>query len=285
MPMARTIHQAVWAHGIDLQLQVANFLLGDDPDQATALAIDAAAVVIFYISQNSFDGSGSLKYELKFVRSLSQEKPVIGVIGDHSSVPAELTHVSEWIRLSDTEPYAHLTQKLLAIKNSNLLELDSVADKTSAQQRVFISYSHRDEQYRDELMAHLSGLTREGLIDVWHDRRIQPGSSFDEDIEDRLSDANIVILIVSPDFIASDYCYSTEMLSAMKRHTRGSCIVVPVVVRPVDWRRTPFGSLLALPKDGKAVSTWSNRDEAYVDIVTGIRRLVESERHIRGHSR
>jgi hypothetical protein len=282
MPMARTLYQGLWAHGLDLQLQLRNFLVGHSPDQLTARAIGAAAVIVFYISQNSYDTSGHLKYELQFINSLSDEKPVIGVIGDHSSVPVELTHVSEWIRLSDARAYELLTETLLALKNSNSLDLSATSLSRLAPLQAFISYSHKDEQYREELLAHLSSLRREGLIDIWHDRRIHPGSSIDDTIAEKLSRANIILLIVSPDFIASDYCYSNEMLKAMRRHTSGECIVVPILVRPVDWRRTPFGGLLALPKDGKAVSTWEHRDEAYVDVVAGIRRLLESELHVEG---
>jgi hypothetical protein len=118
------------------------------------------------------------------------------------------------------------------------------------------------------------------LIEIWHDRRLIPGTSIDDEIERYLSDADIVLILVSPDFIASEYCYSKEMLQAMESYAHGHCLVVPVIARPVDWQRTPFGKLLALPKDGKPITTWKHRDEAYVDVIAGIRRLIESWRHM-----
>jgi hypothetical protein len=93
----------------------------------------------------------------------------------------------------------------------------------------------------------------------------------------------VVVILVSPDFIASEYCFSKEMHAAMKQYEQGRCIVVPVIIRPVDWHRTPFGKLLALPKDGKPVVTWQHEDEAFVDVVNAIRRLVRSKQHIEGH--
>jgi hypothetical protein len=104
---------------------------------------------------------------------------------------------------------------------------------------LFFSYSHADEALRDRLEKHLAALQRQGLIDTWHDRRIQAGQDFGNEIDDHLNAADVVLLLVSADFLASDYCYDREMLRAMERHTSGDAVVIPVILRPCDWHDTP----------------------------------------------
>jgi len=140
---------------------------------------------------------------------------------------------------------------------------------------IFFSYSHDDEQYRDQLEKHLSLLQHQGLIETWHDRRITAGSEIDDSIDEKLESSDIVLLLVSSSFLASRYCYSREMTRAMQRHEDGSARVIPVIVRPCDWHSAPFGKLLAAPKNGKAITTWANYDEAYTDVARQIRVAVE----------
>jgi hypothetical protein len=137
--------------------------------------------------------------------------------------------------------------------------------------RVFASYSHRDEALHDELAKHLKALEREGIIQPWHDRRITAGKELDVEIDVALNLAGIILLLVSPDFIASDYCWGKEMRRAMERHAAGEARVIPIILRSVDWHNAPFGKLLALPTDGKAVMSWTNKDDALLDIARGIR--------------
>ena len=141
--------------------------------------------------------------------------------------------------------------------------------------KVFFSYSHDDEIYRDQLEKHLSMLRRQGLIESWHDRRIPAGAKIDEAISDQLEEADVILLLVSASFIASNYCYSREMMRALERNTAGTASVIPVIVRPCDWQPSPFGSLMAVPRDGKAITLWPNPDEAYSDIARQIRVVVE----------
>lgn len=138
---------------------------------------------------------------------------------------------------------------------------------------VFLSYAHADEPYRRELQKHVSSLKREGIISLWHDREIGPGKDIDREISDKLEGAGIILLLVSPDFIASDYCYDVEMARAMEKHRSGSARVIPVIVRPCDWHSAPFGRLRALPNDGKAISTHANRDEAFLEVAQAIRTV------------
>jgi Predicted nucleotide-binding protein containing TIR-like domain/TIR domain len=145
-------------------------------------------------------------------------------------------------------------------------------------QRVMYSYSHEDEFFKEELHTALAALRRQGLIDVWQDRQILPGSEFDEDIARALQGSEIIILLVSKYFIASDYCWSVEMTEAIRRHENGSATVVPIILKPADWKTSPFGKLKALPKDGKPIVEWQHPDSAWADIAEGIRRLVIARR-------
>jgi hypothetical protein len=143
--------------------------------------------------------------------------------------------------------------------------------------RAFISYSHADDALRAEFDKHLSLLRREGLIDFWSDQRIPAGGEFDKHICAELEAADVVILLVSPDFMASDYCYSIEMKRAMERHQEGSAVVVPVILRPVDWHSAPFGRLKAQPRDGQPVVKWPTLDDAFLDVVQSLRLLLAAQ--------
>jgi hypothetical protein len=144
--------------------------------------------------------------------------------------------------------------------------------------RVFYSYSHKDERLREELESHLSLLRRENYIEAWHDRKIVSGEQWDRAIAQNLEAASIVILLVSADFLNSDYCYEKEMKRAVERHDSGKACVIPIITRPVDWTGAPFAKLQALPKDAKPVTTWGNRDEAWLNVAQSIRRAVEELR-------
>lgn len=136
---------------------------------------------------------------------------------------------------------------------------------------VFFSYSHKDEELRNELEVHLATLKREGLIEAWHDRKIRAGEEFERAIDEKLEEAAVVLLLVSPDFLASSYCYEKELERAMQRHKQGLTRVIPVILRPCDWQSTPLGKLLAAPTDGKPVTRWPDRDEAFLDVVKHMR--------------
>jgi len=139
---------------------------------------------------------------------------------------------------------------------------------------VFV-YSHKDERLRDELDKQLAPLKRSGQILTWHDRKLLPGSRFDEEIAHQLVTCDIVLLLISPDFVDSDYCYRREMQIAIDRHRAGQARVIPIILVPVDWQGTPFAGLNALPKDGKPVVRWHPRAQGFCDAAQGIRRVVE----------
>lgn len=141
--------------------------------------------------------------------------------------------------------------------------------------RVFFCYSHRDEKLRDKLAVHLSGLKHMGIIHSWHDRKISAGSEWEAKIDKYLFSADLILLLISPDFLNSDYCYRKEMEQALERHRRGEARVIPVILRPVDWQTAPFAKLQAVPKDGKPITQWANRDQGYLDASKSIRRAAE----------
>lgn len=141
--------------------------------------------------------------------------------------------------------------------------------------KLFYSYAHKDERWRKRLETHLSMLQRQGLIVGWHDRDISAGTTWANEIDIHLAAADIILLLISPDFLASEYCYSVEIAKAMERHFAGEVRVVPIILRPVDQTGTPFEQLQILPSNGRPVSRWQDYDEALFDVATGIRKTVE----------
>lgn len=136
---------------------------------------------------------------------------------------------------------------------------------------LFISYSHTDEALKNELLKHLAPLKRLKLIDAWHDRKLKAGDDLDHEISANLEKSDIAVFLLSVDFINSQYCYDVELDKALELHAAGELVVVPIVLRSCLWNHTPLAKLVALPKDGKAVTAWADRDEALTDVAEGLR--------------
>jgi hypothetical protein len=136
---------------------------------------------------------------------------------------------------------------------------------------LFYSYSHRDEELRRRLETHLKPLQREGVISNWHDHMIDAGTEWKGQIDAHLNSAKVILLLISADFVASEYCYDIEMTRALERQAAGEARVIPIILRPVDWQGSPFARLQVLPTGGKPITSWANRDEAFLDVVHGIR--------------
>ncbi len=145
---------------------------------------------------------------------------------------------------------------------------------------VFFSYAAEDEALCNELEKHLSVLQRQGVITLWHDRRIVPGADWLQEIDTHLNSSSIVLLLISPDFLASDYRYGAEMQRALERQRNGEVYVIPVLLRAVDFQDAPFAHLQSLPRNNKAVESWSNQDEAFYDVARGIRQVVAHLRKV-----
>lgn len=142
--------------------------------------------------------------------------------------------------------------------------------------KMFLSYARKDQALKDELLAHLALMKRLKLVDVWHDRDISAGSDREDAINGQLDQADIVLLLVSSDFMNSEYSWSKEIKRSLERHDRLEAIVVPVIVRPVQWHIAPFGRLQALPEDARPITDWPNHDSGWLSVTKGLITLTES---------
>jgi hypothetical protein len=149
--------------------------------------------------------------------------------------------------------------------------------------KIFFCYAHEDKALLKKLQSHLRPLEREGLIQMWFDRDIHAGDEWEQKIDQHLNTADIILLLISPDFMDSEYCYGIEMKKAIERHERGEARVIPIILRSVYWQIASLGKLQALPTDAKPVmsSHWHNLDEAFYDVAEGARKVVEQ---LTGHS-
>jgi hypothetical protein len=141
--------------------------------------------------------------------------------------------------------------------------------------KVFVSYARIDEAYRVRLNVHLAPLVREGLIDLWSDRAIAAGSDWERDIERELATADIVLLLVTPDFVASVYCFENELTEAIRRHEEDGVQILPVLVKHVDLKNLPFGRFQGLPLDRRPISAWQDPDEAWLEVAQGVREAAD----------
>ncbi|AKG24904.1 TIR domain-containing protein [Calothrix sp. 336/3] len=186
-----------------------------------------------------------------------------------AGIPEHLTPVLKK-KPSDDE-----TNSIQHLPSHQALKNETVSSSTSQAIEVFFSYAHEDEKLRDELEKHLKLLQRQGVIKAWHNREISAGKEWAGEIDARMDAANIILLLISADFLASDYCYDIELTRAMERHAAGEARVIPVILREVDWKGAPFSKLQALPQNARPVTNWENQDQAFTDVAKGIRKVAE----------
>ena len=136
---------------------------------------------------------------------------------------------------------------------------------------MFISYSHKDEEYKDALLEHMASLRRTGEVEEWHDRKIEPGKNWKNEISQHLHNSTIIIFLISASFINSDYCVEVEAKTAFEKHLKGEALLIPIVIRPTHWNDSEFANIQSLPKDSKPVTAWENADMAWLDVVQGIK--------------
>jgi len=140
--------------------------------------------------------------------------------------------------------------------------------------KVFISYSHKDEDFKNSLTEHLAGLVRSGAISEWNDRKIVPGADWSHEISENLRNADLILFLISSSFLSSNYCVNIEAETALSMHQSGEAQLVPIVIRAVDWSDTPLSKLQGLPKDALPIASWADRDEAWVNVIQGIRKHI-----------
>lgn len=141
--------------------------------------------------------------------------------------------------------------------------------------KLFFSYSHTDEDLRNELEKHLVMLKHKGMVSTWHDRVIHAGAEFESEIDENLKESDIILLLVSVDFLASNYCYNIEMKTALEMHESKKAVVIPVILRNCDWHNAPFSKLMAVPTDGKSVTTWADRDSAFLNVAKNVENVAK----------
>jgi tetratricopeptide (TPR) repeat protein len=148
---------------------------------------------------------------------------------------------------------------------------------TSEQEiKLFYCYAREDEALRDELHVNLAGLRRQYRLTNWHDRKILPGEKWEEAIDRHLSTADVILLLISPYFVDSDYCYGKEMQRALERHHAGDCCVIPILLRPTYWEDPPFSGIQMLPTDAKPITSWPDCYEAFHDVARGVNMTIKS---------
>lgn len=162
--------------------------------------------------------------------------------------------------------------------------LGEINHKPKIIMKAFISYSHKDRIMLEKLHTHLSQIRREGLLTTWTDQEIFAGSKIDNEISANLQDSQLFIALLSPDYIASRYCYEKEFLTAQEMEKAGNLTIVPVIVEPCDWLNTPFKEYKAFPEDGKPIVEWQNVNTAFLDVITNLRKLLQQTLSVRESS-
>jgi hypothetical protein len=179
------------------------------------------------------------------------------------------------LEAGDRQGETQLRRRLNEIQEQRLRVLAALR-KTPPKVRIFISYAHEDRPLAEQLLRQLSILKRQGLIETWHDRVIVAGEDWKDQIDERLESADLILLLISPDFLDSNYCYNIEMERALERNQKGDARVIPVILRPSMWSSAPFATLQALPLDANPVTRWDDRDSALLNVAEGVRDAVVS---------
>ncbi|MEA5449842.1 COR domain-containing protein [Leptolyngbya sp. CCNP1308] len=274
-------HQLRWRTGVILTFEGNRALVKADPqDRCVSISVDgpgASRRRLLAVIRSDFE---RIHRSFKFT-----PKELVPVPG-HPDVTVDYKELLVREEHRQTSFDVFTGEGLISLNVRDLLngvDLEGTRQPTTAMDRhsqalrLFFSYSHKDDLLREQLETHLKLLQRQGLIQPWHDRRILPGDDWAGEIDDNLNRADIILLLVSADFIASDYCYDIEMNRAMERHEAGDARVIPIILRPVDWRGTPFNKLSWLPQNGEPVVQWEDRDAAWLNVETGIKRVIESK--------
>lgn len=143
--------------------------------------------------------------------------------------------------------------------------------------KIFISYAHDDEFYKNELLKQLKHLERDGVISGWQDGLINPGEKWDDSIKTALRECELILFLISADFLASDYIHNTEIKIAFERYEKGEVKIIPVILRPCLWKDTELSQFQALPTGAKSLSTWGNFDEGLYYVAKGITEIVKGK--------
>ena len=214
------------------------------------------------------------------IRNFEFDNEIICVDCGSSFVPnSNKKLLKYYYLLNENSQYLNEFQKEEKPRLSIVSKLNVREDKAmnNKKVKVFLSYSHADEEFKKNLDIHFAPLRRnEKKVETWNDRKLIPGTKFDEEIKKHLNEDDIIILLISADFIESDYCYNVEMKTALERMENSEAVVIPVIVRPCLWKETPLGCIQALPKDGNPISKYQDSDDAYLEIVESVSNIIEN---------
>jgi hypothetical protein len=238
------------------------------PGEAIVAAYPAKGAALY--RSNSGTGMASAHVSGAIAALLSVRPELIGHPGEVKKLLIE--RAQDLNRVSESQGSGLLN--LLAC-------LDSASGNANAparrKLRLVVSYAHVDAGLQAVLLTHLASLNREGLLDIWSDRDLLPGTTYPQEIDAQIDQADVILLLVSADYIASDYSFTKEVPRALARAHGGSAVVIPVILRPCDWMHTPFKDLEALPSGAKPVSTWPDSDLAWLNVASGVRRIVQTK--------
>jgi nucleoside phosphorylase len=190
-----------------------------------------------------------------------------GIVKPRVSTPPTVSSSSQPSRPSTQGKISTSTSANKATSSSGVAPLD-----------LFISYSLKDENFKEELETHLVMLKRTGVVRPWHSLQTEAGVGWKEEVSDIIDRSQIILLLISRNFLSEDYLYDEEMGRAMERHDSGDARVIPIILRSVYLSETPFSGLVSLPRNGRPVDKWPNRDEVWLTVVQELRTVCNSLR-------
>ena len=206
----------------------------------------------------------------------------LATVPGHPDVTVKYADLLACEKAGEPQIQVNLSGRMERMPVAELLSSVDVERAKGSAVPVFISYAHKDERFREDLEAHLKLLQRQGLIEMWHDRRIGPGKDWPEEIDKNLERAAIILLLISADFINSNFCWDKERTKAMELRRRGRADVIPVVVRSVNWKSSDLAGLQALPKDAKPVDEWDKPDAAWSSVAAKIEEMARKRLRAKG---
>jgi internalin A len=272
---ALSVGQHRWRSGVVLQFEGNRALVkADAQDKVVSIAVNGRVEGrrrLLAVTRSDFD---------RIHADIRGLKPVASVpVPKYPAVSLAYEDLLVYERKGRSKVDRVVGDDLVEIDVSVLLDSVEVQEESAGRPvRVFVSYSHKDDELRAELDTHLKIFERTKLIESWHDRRIPPGADWKGEIDRELESADLILFLVSSDFLASDYCYDVEGKRALERESKGEARVVPIIVRKCQWKDAPFAKLQVLPTAGKAVRLWGGRDSAWSDVAEGIKKIVAGGR-------
>jgi small GTP-binding protein len=291
--LSRLPEQAAWGETLTQDLREAGVYV---VERAAQVQPDDFVIVLDTLAYQKAFGGPALTADTPLVRARLNTSHLISLKLAGQSAPHELKHCARGDFCDDTHyplglfdlalnlyaidfnhvGFAPLRQTLHAQWEQTLAKF--AGESKNMTPKIFVSYSHKDEQFKDELIGMLAGLQRRGVIDAWQDRRIEPGAEWFKAIKQAINECDLALLLVSRDFIASSFINDKELPDLLKRREQEGMMVIPIIVRDCLWQSEPvLKDLQALPRDGKPVITFSEtngeRDRVWTEIAQAIENL------------